>query len=65
MLNTAQAIELLHELVVSEVELVKALNNGRTTQRVERRERKAVAAVFEKLTGTRPTDGEVSLITSV
>jgi len=62
-----KAIELLRELVEAEIEVVHQVNSRRgLSKRAQRRERKAVEAIFHELTfpGIKLTDEEFAEISS-
>jgi Ser/Thr protein kinase RdoA (MazF antagonist) len=59
-----EAIQLIRNVVTAEIESTKAVNTGtgRVSQRLEKRERQAVAAVFAALIGEPPNDREIALM---
>ena len=64
-MDDAKAIELLHELIAAEIEVVKAANTSRgPSKAAEKRERRAAQQVFRALAGHEASDEQISKIIS-
>ena len=61
-MDRSKAIELINRLVAAEAEVCKQFNQrrGGTTKKAEAEERKATAAVFQAITGEKPTPDDLA-----
>jgi len=60
MLQDVTAIDMIHEMIAAEIEVVKAINTTRgASKKAEARERKAAQNLFRELVGTEPTDAQL------